>query len=78
MKTCIVYERYLVNKPSTAKFRVKPMAKDLAEALLVMIIAMPAGIIDSTNIKHGLQRIKDLKFQKKERQTSKCRTEYTK
>jgi hypothetical protein len=54
------------------------MAKDLAEALLVMIIAMPAGIIDSTNIKHGLQRIKDLKFQKKDRQTSKCRTEYTK
>jgi hypothetical protein len=60
MKTCIVYERYLVNKPSTAKFRVKAMSKDLAEALLVMIIVMPAGIIDTTYIKHGLQRIKDL------------------
>jgi hypothetical protein len=28
----------------------------------VMIIAMPAGIIDTTYIKHGLQRIKDLEW----------------
>jgi hypothetical protein len=60
METCIIYGRYLVNKPGTAKFRVKAMSKDLVEALLVMIIAMPAGIIDTTYIKHGLQRIKDL------------------
>ena len=64
--TFIVYGKYLVNKPSTAKFCVKAMSKDLVEALLVMIIAMPAGIIDTTYIKHGLQRIKDLeKFHKK-------------
>jgi hypothetical protein len=59
-ETCIIYGRYLVNKPSTAKFRVKAMSKDLVEALLVMIIAMSAGIIDTTDIKHRLQRIKDL------------------
>lgn len=36
-KTFIVYGKYLVNKPSTAKFCVKAMSKDLVEALLVMI-----------------------------------------
>jgi hypothetical protein len=53
---------YLVNKPSTAKLRVKAMPKDLAEALLVMVVAMPAGIIDTTNIKHSLQRIEELEW----------------
>jgi hypothetical protein len=36
------------------------MSKNLIEALLVMIIAMLAGIIDTTDIKHGIQCIKDL------------------
>jgi hypothetical protein len=44
----------------------------------VMIIAMPAGIIDTTYIKHGLQRIKDLEWSStSKRQTSKCREGYT-
>ena len=51
---------YLVHKSSTAKFCVESMPKNLTEALLVMIIAMPAGIINTTNIKHGVQCIKDL------------------
>ena len=52
---------YLVDKPSTAKLRVKSMPKDFVEALLVMIIAMAGGIIHTTNIKDGIQCIKDLR-----------------
>jgi hypothetical protein len=37
------------------------MSKDLIEALLVMIIAMAAGIIHATNIKDSIQCIKDLR-----------------
>jgi len=51
----------LVDKSSTAKFCVESMSKNLIEALLVMIISMPAGIIDTTDIKHGIQCIKDLR-----------------
>jgi hypothetical protein len=36
------------------------MSKNLIEALLVMIIAMPAGIIDTTDIENDIQCIKDL------------------
>jgi hypothetical protein len=36
------------------------MSKNLTEALLVMIIAMPAGIIDTTDIENDIQCIKDL------------------
>jgi hypothetical protein len=36
------------------------MSKNLIEALLVMIIAMAAGIIHAINIKDGIQSIKDL------------------
>jgi hypothetical protein len=37
------------------------MPEDLAESLLVMIIAMAARIIHTTNIKDSIQRIKDLR-----------------
>ena len=53
-------QEYLVHKSSTAKFCVESMPKNLTEALLVMILVVPAGIIDTTNIKHGIQCIKDL------------------
>ena len=56
----IAHGEYLVDKSSTAKFCVESMSKNLIEALLVMIISMPAGIIDTTDIKHGIQCIKDL------------------
>lgn len=58
----IIHGKYLVNKPGTAKFCVKAMSKDLIKALLVMIVAMPAGIIDTTNIKHSIQSIEDLQW----------------
>jgi len=56
----IAHGEYLVDKSSTAKFCVESMSKNLIEALLVMIISMPAGIIDTTDIKHGIQCIKNL------------------
>jgi hypothetical protein len=57
----VIRKEYLVDKPSTAKLRVKSMSKDLIEALLVMIIVMAAGIIHATNIKDSIQRITDLR-----------------
>lgn len=59
-KISIVHWKYLVDKSSTAKFCVESMSKNLTEALLVMIIAMPTGIIDTPNIKNNIQCIKDL------------------
>jgi hypothetical protein len=59
-KISIVHGKYLVHKSSTAKFCVESMSKNLTEALLVMIIAMPTGIIDTPNIKNSIQCIKDL------------------
>jgi hypothetical protein len=56
----IIHGDYLVDKSSTAKFSVESMSKHLIEAFLVMIISMLAGIIDTTDIKHGIQCIKDL------------------
>ena len=59
-KISIDHGKYLVDKSSTAKFCVESMSKNLTEALLVMIIAMPTGIIDTPNIKNSIQCIKDL------------------
>jgi hypothetical protein len=36
------------------------MSEDLIEVLLVMVIAMAAGIIHATNTEDGIQSIKDL------------------
>lgn len=56
----IIHGDYLVDKSSAAKLSVESMSKHLIKAFLVMIVSMPAGIIDTTDIKHGIQCIKDL------------------
>jgi ERCC4-type nuclease len=59
-RVSVILGEYLVDKPSTAEFRVKSMPEDLTESLLVMIIAVAARIIHTTNIKDSIQCIKDL------------------
>jgi uncharacterized membrane protein len=46
-KISIVHGKYLVDKSNAAKFCVESMFKNLTEALLVMIMAMLTGIIDT-------------------------------